>query len=141
MKKGGDGCKNVQRLLRRQFELGGQCRRPPVFLLLTWPLHAAAMLGSASHVNSGQTSVKFAESQYTAHVDVARDDTVEDDDGVLALLSEDIEALIAGTGWNFDWQEDVRQGSMVDPVSATLTASLCQLLSSNCFVVGFWLSA
>lgn len=65
-------------------------------------------------------------SQYTLHVDVARNSSLKDDNGVVSvLMNDDIGVLMASTGRDLDQRQDKRLGDVGDPVSTTLALLLC----------------
>lgn len=70
-------------ILKWRSELAGRCIWLLLFLSLWLPLQTVAKFCSTSSGSRGQPSVDCLGLFFTAHVDVARDDIVEDDDGVL----------------------------------------------------------
>lgn len=111
------------------------------------------MLDSASHGNNVQSIVKFAGTYHALHADVARDYSDEDEDGVSALLHDDVGVLMASTGGDIDRLQSEQIGDVVDPVPTTSLILLFQLLFLNCsasaflfpvynsFMLSFWIAS
>lgn len=81
--------------------------------------------------------MECALSQHTLHVDMAIDGNVENKDGVSVLVNDDVGALMANIGGDFDRRRDGRVGDVVKPMITTLAVMACQLSLPNCFLVSF----
>lgn len=95
-------------------------------------------MSSAFGGSNRQCNVKCAGSYHTLHTDAVRDGNVEDEDGVLALVNDDVEALIANTAGNSDAQRDDRVGDKVGSVPTLLAVLLFQLRLHYSSALAFW---
>lgn len=96
------------------------------------------MLGRALCGSSGYLSAKCAEPWHTSHIDEAKNDNDQDDNGVSVLVSESVGVSIITVVWYFDRPRNNRLRNVVDLMCTTWAVSLDRLFLPNCLSVSFW---